>query len=85
MEIRWLFTFHLSLEAQAEARFAHVQLPVIFSTPTTGELYHYTMPEIWFWVVHYLTAHNRFSADELLYPHYFSSLEDCLMAYESAY
>jgi DNA-directed RNA polymerase subunit beta' len=68
----------LSLEAQAEARLLMLA-PYNFLSPATGEPI--IMPsQDMVLGCYYLTAHNPSQQTE--YPRYFSSLEDCLMAYE---
>ena len=68
----------LSLEAQAEARLLMLA-PYNFLSPATGEPI--IMPsQDMVLGCYYLTADNP--SQQTLYPHYFSSLEDCLIAYE---
>jgi DNA-directed RNA polymerase subunit beta' len=67
----------LSLEAQAEARLLMLA-PYNFLSPATGEPI--IMPsQDMVLGCYYLTAHNP--SQQMSYPHYFSNLEDCLMAY----
>jgi DNA-directed RNA polymerase subunit beta' len=68
----------LSLEAQAEARLLMLA-PYNFLSPATGEPI--IMPsQDMVLGCYYLTAHNP--SQQTKYPHYFSTLDDCLMAYE---
>jgi DNA-directed RNA polymerase subunit beta' len=68
----------LSLEAQAEARLLMLA-PYNFLSPATGEPI--IMPsQDMVLGCYYLTADNP--SQQTSYPRYFSSLEDCLMAYE---
>ena len=68
----------LSLEAQAEARLLMLA-PYNFLSPATGEPI--IMPsQDMVLGCYYLTAHNPSQQTE--YPRYFSTLDDCLMAYE---
>jgi DNA-directed RNA polymerase subunit beta' len=68
----------LSLEAQAEARLLMLA-PYNFLSPATGEPI--IMPsQDMVLGCYYLTAHNP--SQQTKYPFYFSSLDDCLMAYE---
>jgi DNA-directed RNA polymerase subunit beta' len=68
----------LSLEAQAEARLLMLA-PYNFLSPATGEPI--IMPsQDMVLGCYYLTAHNP--SQQTKYPHYFSNLDDCLMAYE---
>jgi DNA-directed RNA polymerase subunit beta' len=68
----------LSLEAQAEARLLMLA-PYNFLSPATGEPI--IMPsQDMVLGCYYLTAHNP--SQQTRYPHYFSTLDDCLMAYE---
>jgi DNA-directed RNA polymerase subunit beta' len=68
----------LSLEAQAEARLLMLA-PYNFLSPATGEPI--IMPsQDMVLGCYYLTAHNP--SQQTKYPHYFSTLDDCLRAYE---
>jgi DNA-directed RNA polymerase subunit beta' len=68
----------LSLEAQAEARLLMLA-PYNFLSPATGEPI--IMPsQDMVLGCYYLTAHNP--SQQTKFPFYFSSLDDCLMAYE---
>jgi DNA-directed RNA polymerase subunit beta' len=68
----------LSLEAQAEARLLMLA-PYNFLSPATGEPI--IMPsQDMVLGCYYLTAHNP--SQQTSHPRYFSSIEDCLMAYE---
>ena len=68
----------LSLEAQAEARLLMLA-PYNFLSPATGEPI--IMPsQDMVLGCYYLTAHNP--SQQTTFPHYFSNLEDCLMAYD---
>ena len=68
----------LSLEAQSESRLLMLA-PYNFLSPATGEPI--IMPsQDMVLGCYYLTAHNL--SQQTDYPRYFSSTEDCLMAYE---
>ena len=68
----------LSLESQAEARLLMLA-PYNFLSPATGEPI--IMPsQDMVLGCYYMTANNP--AQQLTHPIYFSSLEDCLIAYE---
>jgi DNA-directed RNA polymerase subunit beta' len=67
----------LSLEAQSEARLLMLA-PYNFLSPATGEPI-ITPSQDMVLGCYYLTTHN--SSQQTKNPHYFSNLEDCLMAY----